>query len=162
QREGWAAGHPVRHDDRKSRSEPFGYWAAQESHLYNPGVCRKFGSRARGGLMKLHWPVLLGLVATTCAGAPAAAATITSVPGKHGSIIIDIHGRIATGDADVFNRILEKAADAGKSIAGVLLNSPGGKLDEGAKLAFVIRLARYPTVVAPGAICASACFLVFA
>lgn len=112
--------------------------------------------------MKLRWPMLLGLVTTVCVGAQVSAATITSVPGRSGSIVIDIHGMIGSGDADVFNRAVKRAGDAGKSIANVRLNSPGGKLDEGARLAFVIRFAKFPTFVPPGAVCASACFLVFA
>jgi hypothetical protein len=112
--------------------------------------------------MKLRWPMILGLVATACVGAQASAATITSVPGRRGSIVIDIHGMIATGDAEVFNQTVKRVSDAGKSIAIVRLNSPGGKLDEGAKLAFMIKFGRFATVVPPGAVCASACFLAFA
>jgi hypothetical protein len=112
--------------------------------------------------MKLEWSMLLGLVTTVCVGTQASAATITSAPGRSGTIVIDIRGMIGSGDAEVFNQAVKRANDSGKSIASVRLNSPGGKLDEGAKLAFVIRFARIPTVVPPGAVCASACFLAFA
>src|SRR5882757_3916314 len=112
--------------------------------------------------MELRWPVLLGLVATMCVGAPAFAATITSAPGKNGSIVIQIDGQIGAGDADVFNQIVQRAVDSGKQIASVRLNSSGGKLDEGAKLAFTIRFGKLATVVASDAVCASACFLAFA
>jgi hypothetical protein len=112
--------------------------------------------------MKLHWPKFVGLIMTACVGAPAAAATITSVPGRSGSIVIEIRGMIGAGDAEVFNQTVKRANDAGKSIASVRLNSPGGKLDEGAKLAFAIRFGRFTTAVASDAVCASACFLAFA
>jgi len=112
--------------------------------------------------MKLQWPVLLGLVATMCSGASAVAATITGVSGKSGSIVIEIHGMIGPGDSDVFDRIVKRAIEAGKTIASVRLNSPGGKLDEGAKLAFAIRFGKLATAVASDAVCASACFLAFA
>jgi hypothetical protein len=112
--------------------------------------------------MTLHWPRLLGLIATVCVGAQASAATITSVPAKNGSIVIEIQGQIGAGDADVFNQIVRRASDSGKSIASVRLNSTGGKLDEGARLAFAIRFGKLATAVASDAVCASACFLAFA
>ena len=63
------------------------------------------------------------------------------------------------GDADVFVDALKQAIAAGKLIQTVQLNSGGGKLGEGAKLAAMIRLAKISTFVGPGAVCASACFL---
>jgi hypothetical protein len=51
---------------------------------------------------------------------------------------------------------------AGKLVARVQLNSAGGRLVEGAKLAATIRLAKISTFVGSGAVCASACFLAFA
>jgi hypothetical protein len=112
--------------------------------------------------MKVHWSMLLGVATTVCVGVPASAATITSAPGKSGSIVIEIQGMIGPGDADVFDRIVKRAVDAGKTIASVRLNSPGGQLDEGAKLAFAIKFRKLATGVASDAVCASACFLAFA
>ena len=47
-------------------------------------------------------------------------------------------------------------------IMGFMLDSPGGQLAEGVKLATMIQAAQLPVVVGPGATCASACFLLFA
>ena len=112
--------------------------------------------------MKLHCSMLLGLVTTMCVGTPVSAATVTSVPGKSGSVVIEIQGRIGPGDADAFNQIVRRAVDSGKLVSSVRLNSTGGKLDEGAKLAFAIKFGKLATVVASDAVCASACFLAFA
>jgi hypothetical protein len=114
-----------------------------------------------GGDMKLYRSILLVSVAAYV-GAPASAASITSAPGKSGSVVIEIQGQIGAGDADVFNQTVKRAVDSGKSIASVRLNSKGGKLDEGAKLAFAIKFGKLATVVASDAVCASACFLAFA
>ena len=51
---------------------------------------------------------------------------------------------------------------AGRLVSGVRLNSPGGSLAEGAKIADTIRYAKVATVVVNGATCASACFVAFA
>ncbi|MGE9007777.1 hypothetical protein ACO2JO_04285 [Leptospira interrogans] len=112
--------------------------------------------------MQLHCLTLLGLITTACVGAPAAAATITSTRETSGSIVIQIQGRIGAGDADVFNQIVRRAGERREAIASVRLNSQGGKLDEGARLAFAIRSGKLATVVDSGAVCASACFLAFA
>jgi hypothetical protein len=113
--------------------------------------------------MKPYHALICGLVAALCADvASSSAATISRAQGRAGSVIIDIQGRIAAGDADRFNQLIKAAHDAGKLVASVRLNSSGGRLDEGAKLAFAIRVGRLATVVGPGAVCASACFLAFA
>jgi hypothetical protein len=51
---------------------------------------------------------------------------------------------------------------AGNMVESVQLNSPGGRLAEGAKLAAVIKTAKLATYVSVGEVCASACFLAFA
>jgi hypothetical protein len=58
--------------------------------------------------------------------------------------------------------IIKSANDVGRFVSGLRLNSPGGLVSEGAKLADVVRYAKISTVVANGATCASACFIVFA
>jgi hypothetical protein len=53
-------------------------------------------------------------------------------------------------------------AASGKIVEYVQLNSAGGKLVEGVKLATAIREGKISTAVGQGAVCASACFLAFA
>jgi len=112
--------------------------------------------------MKPSAATLLGIVIAIYLGAPASSATIKSVPGKDRRIVIQISGQIAAGDADVFINAVKQANAAGKVVQSVQLNSTGGSLLEGARLAGVIKVGKIPTVVAQGAVCASACFLAFA
>jgi hypothetical protein len=106
--------------------------------------------------------IFLAMVAAICWGAPASSATIKSIPGKHGGVIIQISGPITAGDADAFIDQVKQATAAGKAVENVQLNSTGGKLLEGVKLAGAIREGKIPTTVGQGAVCASACFLAFA
>lgn len=89
-------------------------------------------------------------------------AAIKSIPGKRGSVIILVSGGIGPGDGEAFIGALKKAEASGKPIESVQLNSSGGNLREGAKLATAIKLGGLSTVVPSGAVCASACFLAFA
>jgi hypothetical protein len=71
-------------------------------------------------------------------------------------------GEIEPGDFDAFTAAVKQANDAGKFVANVRLNSEGGNLLEGVKLADAIRFGKMSTNVGKGATCASACFLIFA
>jgi hypothetical protein len=93
---------------------------------------------------------------------PAAAARLQLVPGRGGHAIVQLSGRIEPGDSDAFTKLLQKAYTANQVIDSVQLNSTGGIIGEGARIAAVIRTARLSTHVVEGALCASACFLVFA
>jgi hypothetical protein len=104
----------------------------------------------------------LGVVVAGFLVAPALSATITSLPGKHGGVIIQISGQVTPGDAGVFTSAVKLANAAGKVIESVQLNSTGGSLLEGVRLAGAIREAKISTAVGQGAVCASACFLIFA
>jgi ATP-dependent protease ClpP protease subunit len=77
-------------------------------------------------------------------------------------VTIQISGQIAAGDSDAFIIAVKQATAAGKTIENVQLDSAGGKLIEGAKLAAAIRENKISTSVGQGAVCASACFLAFA
>jgi hypothetical protein len=112
--------------------------------------------------MKFARAISLGTVVAICLGAPASSATIKTLAGKDRRVVIQILGQIELGDADVFVDALKQAIAVGKLIQTVQLNSAGGKLGEGAKLAATIRLGKISTFVGPGAVCASACFLAFA
>jgi hypothetical protein len=106
--------------------------------------------------------IFLGMAVAVWWGAPASSATVKSLPGKHGGVIIQISGQITAGDADAFINEVKQATAAGKAVENVQLNSTGGKLLEGVKLAGAIREERIATTVGQGAVCASACFLAFA
>jgi hypothetical protein len=106
--------------------------------------------------------ILLGMAVAVCWGALAFSATIKSLPGKRGGVIIEISGQITAGDADAFIREVKQANAVGKLVENVQLNSTGGRLLEGAKLAGAIREGKISTTVGQGAVCASACFLAFA
>jgi len=112
--------------------------------------------------MKPSAATLLGIAIAIYLGAPASSATIKSVPGKDRRVVIQIFGQIAAGDADVFINAVKQANAAGKVVESVQLNSTGGSLFEGAKLAAAIKGGKISTSVAQGAVCASACFLAFA
>lgn len=101
-------------------------------------------------------------VASSCVfSLGSSAATLMSFD-RDGKVVVVLDGQISLGDVDQLNQILKNANDAGKLVSAIRLNSPGGNLLEGAKLADAVRYAKMASVVAKGATCASACFLVFA
>jgi hypothetical protein len=108
------------------------------------------------------WAVLLGLAITALLGGPVSSATLKSIPGKDGRLIIQIVGEITEGDTDIFINAVKQANAAGKLVANVRLNSTGGNLLEGVKLAAAIKVGKISTNVGQAAVCASACFLAFA
>lgn len=67
-----------------------------------------------------------------------------------------------TGSNSIFIDLIKRANAAGKFVANVRLNSMGGNLLEGVKLADAIRTAKISTNVGQNSSCASACFLAFA
>ena len=92
----------------------------------------------------------------------AEAANWKSYATKDGHIVVSISGEITDGDTDAFKSAVKAANDAGKLVSSIRLNSIGGNLLEGAKLSEAVRYAKVATNVGQGAICASACFLIFA
>jgi len=82
--------------------------------------------------------------------------------GKSGQATIGITGEIVPGDAEKFSQSVRQANDSGKFVANVRLDSPGGNLLEGVKIADAIRFGKTSTNVSKTAVCASACFLMFA
>lgn len=81
---------------------------------------------------------------------------------KDGRLIASLSGEIVEGDAEQLKSAIKAANDAGKLLGSIRLNSIGGNLLEGVKLAQVVRVAKMTTNVGASSICASACFLVFA
>jgi hypothetical protein len=105
---------------------------------------------------------LAGLAALTISSRDLTSAEIKSAVGKNGQVVVAIVGEIVPGDADSFAAAVKQANEAGKLVANVRLNSEGGNLLEGVKLADAIRYGKISTNVGKSATCASACFLAFA
>lgn len=112
--------------------------------------------------MKLWRSISAGLALATWFAMPSLAATVATLPGRSGHVVIAVTGRIEIGDAAVFVSTVKQAGTAGKFVDRVQLNSPGGRLREGAMLAAAIRSGKLATLVGADAVCASACFLAFA
>jgi membrane-bound ClpP family serine protease len=106
-----------------------------------------------GGIMKPGGAILLGMAFAVCLGAPASSATIKSLAGKNRRVVIQISGQIAPGDADIFIGVVRQANDAGKVVESVQLNSSGGILLEGARMAAAIKLGKMSTTVAQDGLC---------
>jgi hypothetical protein len=92
----------------------------------------------------------------------ACGATLSSYTSKEGKQIIILNGELAPGDLDQLQNLIKEANSAGRLVSGIRLNSPGGSLLEGVKLAGAIRFGKIATVVPNGQTCASACFIAFA
>jgi hypothetical protein len=104
----------------------------------------------------------LGLLCAICLSAGANAAALLEETLRNGHVVLHLTGRIVSRDAALFDAAVGKLTAAGKRIAVVSLNSTGGQLGEGALIAGVIKALRLATRVEDGAMCASACFLLFA
>jgi hypothetical protein len=89
------------------------------------------------------------------------AASLTS-SGAEGKSVLVLSGEITSGDTERLLAEVKTAMNDRRVIAGMQLSSPGGNVEEGFKLARVVRNAKIATIVADGAMCASACFIVFA
>ncbi len=105
---------------------------------------------------------VVGLVLAALFSGQAIAATVDHFTSKEGREVITLSGEIVAGDASQVTNVIKEANAAGRLVSGLRLNSPGGSIDEGAKLADVIRFAKIATVVMNGTSCASACFIAFA
>jgi hypothetical protein len=104
----------------------------------------------------------LVLPSLLASAAHAFSAQLDSSVTKEGKVVIALHGDISEGDAASFSNIVKAANAQGKIVSGIRLNSQGGNLSEGLKLADLVRFAKIATIVPNGSLCASACFLIFA
>jgi hypothetical protein len=95
-------------------------------------------------------------------GGRASAADVKASALKDGRVVVSISGEIVPGDADTFKAAVKVANDAGKLVSSIRLNSIGGNLVEGVRLAEAVRFGKIITNVGQNATCASACFLIFA
>ena len=94
--------------------------------------------------------------------APASAAEIGSFVNKENKAVITLEGEIVPGDFDKIAQIIKYHNGKNRYVIAIRLNSYGGNLMEGIKIAAGVRGAKIATVVANGSHCASACFVVFA
>ena len=92
----------------------------------------------------------------------ASAATLTTATSKDGKVTVTLTGEITEGDSDTLKTVIRKANDSGRLVVLVRLNSPGGRILEGVKLADTIRYGKIATSVIGTSQCASACFIAFA
>lgn len=100
--------------------------------------------------------------ATILSATSAQAATFSISPASDRNVIVILRGEIGEGDADQLKRTIRRADNNGNTVVILRLNSPGGSVMEGVKLADVVRDEKIATSVIGAAKCASACFLVFA
>lgn len=103
---------------------------------------------------------ILACVVAACWSA--AAAGLTTTLSKENRTIVHFNGALAEGDASRFRDIIKTSASSGRPVSAVRLNSSGGSLLEGARLAGIIQTAKIATVIPSEATCASACFIAFA
>jgi hypothetical protein len=107
------------------------------------------------------------LALTTCLFTgvqPVAAATIKLGGSEAMGCFMEIDGQIAKGDADDLRAMFEQVGyPTGYSPTGrrICLNSPGGILTEGLKIADLIAEWNFGTAVPDGAACQSACAVAF-
>ena len=96
-----------------------------------------------------------------CTSAPAADIyfdqAINKVMRPEDSFILSVRGELKAGDSDRFLEIAKKSP----SLSRVELNSPGGSVIEGIKIAETIRFLHLDTRVASRGYCASSCFFMF-
>jgi hypothetical protein len=104
----------------------------------------------------------LVFVAAAAACGSASAADLTTTLSKDNKTIVVLNGELAEGDANRLEDIIKASAKSLRPGSAVRLNSSGGSLIEGVRLAAIILSAKLTTVIASGATCASACFIAFA
>jgi hypothetical protein len=108
--------------------------------------------------------VTRGVFAFACVVAtcwPASAADLTTALSRENRTIVLLNSELADGDAGRLRDVIRASMSSGRPVSGIRLNSPGGSLLEGVRLAGVIQNAKIATVIASGATCAAACFIAF-
>lgn len=99
--------------------------------------------------------LMLSIVASVVP--PAVAATIQAAKGMDGRVEIRISGELLRGDDERFATVAGSAPDE----VTVFLEGPGGNLVTGLRIGSAIRMRAWKTAVSDGAVCASACGLVW-
>ena len=104
----------------------------------------------------------VGAVVCLSLCAPALAAKLTTSTSSEGKIAAYLSGEIVDGDAHKLATLIRQSKQRGRVVSSIRLNSQGGRLSEGLKLADIIQKERLSTLIGDGEECASACFLAFA
>lgn len=87
----------------------------------------------------------------------------TTTPDNGKSVIVTLHGGIAPGDAVKFSAAVRNAQLAFPGLKPeIVLNSPGGVVGDAVLMARTVAELGAPVYVPGNAVCASACFLIFA
>jgi hypothetical protein len=105
---------------------------------------------------------VFALVFVAAASWSASAANLTITVSRDNKTIVALNGELAEGDATRLSDIIAASNKSARPASGIRLNSAGGSLIEGVRLAGIVLNAKLATVVPSGATCASACFIVFA
>lgn len=84
------------------------------------------------------------------------------VPMGAGDVVILMSGSIREGDLSKLHAFIRNETKNVHGLLGFALNSPGGDLLEAENISQFIRKVGALTIVGDGAVCASACFLLFA
>jgi hypothetical protein len=92
----------------------------------------------------------------------ASAADLTTTVSRENKTIVALNGELVEGDASRLREIINASTNAARPVSGIRLNSSGGSLIEGVRLAGIIQNTKIATVIPSGATCASACFIAFA
>lgn len=91
------------------------------------------------------------------AGVSARAMDITTTTGADGRRIVVARGVIGAGDTERLRLSLAKAEPGRDGLRLIMLDSPGGAVDEALEMAVLMDRERVAVTVGRGAICASAC-----
>jgi hypothetical protein len=89
---------------------------------------------------------------------PAAAMSVQTAATRSGAPVLLLQGRIVSGDA----KRLRAALHGEQRVVLLVLNSPGGSVLEAQEIAKLIHASGAPALVPSNAVCASACFMLFA
>ena len=111
---------------------------------------------ARRTALALGCALLAATIIAPAVTTPAASAEITRRPQANGPDVISIVGVIEPGDDKKFNEIASDMTQA-----SVILNVKGGRVWEAINIGRFIRLRTFETRVQNGAVCNSACTLVW-
>ena len=95
----------------------------------------------------------VAFLAPSARGLSYAADIVATKPGT-----ISVVGPIVKGDADKLRRIIREQRFG---VGAIILDGPGGEVDEAIQMADIIRPLLPIVAVAPGRFCASACFFVW-
>lgn len=103
-------------------------------------------------------------VAALVAAGPAKALDYQVIPLDNTRVAITASGEVTANEYDRFGVFFKQLMSnyAHSRIVLLMLDSPGGNLYQGWRLADLIHQTRIPVAVPPGGMCASACFLMFA